>query len=755
MLHLYSRLLKTINNRLKAMRSLFKSLEIRYKFLVSFSIVFFLSMLLCSLFIYVFVRNNIETSIESELNNTTQMIFNLVKTSVTVSIKNHLRAVAEKNEEIVRSLYNQALDNRISEAEAKERASELMLCQTIGTSGYIYGVNSNGMVVVHPQPTLIGSNVAHHDFVSRQMRSPQGYLEYEWKNPGETVPRPKALYMVYFEPWDWIISASAYRTEFTKLVNVEDFRKSILSLKFGKTGYSFVIDSRGTAVIHPKLQGINIFDAEELPNKYLEDMMKRKKGKSVYYWKNPDEPKARQKMVMFNYIDEYQWIVASSCYLDEFYSPLDTIRNFIFGVSIAFFLLMLAITFKISSSITNPLRELMGRFDCVREGDFTARMKNDSTGEVGQLVVYFNRFMDRLETYHQSLQNQIQERRIAQEAQRKSQERYFLLMEAAADPIVTYDMKGNVIYINPAFTRVFGWSLEECVGKRMGHYVPEDNWNETKIMINQVISGNAINNVETRRYSKQGHTVDVSISGAITRDRKGNPSGSIIILRDITKSKQLEKQLIHVGDRERRKIGQDLHDDLCPHLIGIAGLATVLKGDLAVQGHAGEGLADKILVLIEDAIGKARSLARGLCPVHLVSHGLQASLEEIADTLGHASGIKFRFDVDKTVVFQDNSVATHLYYIAREAVTNAVKHSDAGRIELCLSRENELIHMCIKDNGRGIKNTGIQHGMGLQIMAYRAKIIDARFDIETGQNGTMVHVYIKNTLSNAQKEEIV
>lgn len=749
MFHLYSRLRGIMNNRFKGLSVLFKSLKIRYKFFISFSVIFFLSMLLCSLFIYTFVRKNIEANIENELNNTTQMILNMVKTSVTVSIKNHLRAVAEKNKEIVRSLYNQSMNNKITVSEAKKRASEIILSQKICESGYIYCVDSNGKVVVHPRPAVLGSNVAHYAFVSHQMESRQGYLEYEWKNPGETVLRPKALYMAYFEPWDWIISVSAYRNEFNKLVNVEDFRESILSIKFGKTGYSYVIDSEGKAIIHPKLQGVNIFDTEELPTQFLEYMLKKKKGKFIYYWKNPDESVARQKLVMFNYIPEYQWLVASSCYFDEFYSPLNTIRNFIFGISIIFLIVMLAITFKISLSITNPLHELMERFDSVTAGDFTARMTNKSTDEVGQLVVYFNRFMDQLETYNESLQNQIQERRIAEEAQRESQERYFLLMEAAPDPIVTYDMKGNVTYINPAFTKVFGWSLEECAGQRMDHYVPKGSWRETKIMINQIISGDVINNVETRRYSKHGIAVDVSVSGASIPDQNGKLSGSIIILRDITKSKLLEKQVMHAGDLERQKIGQDIHDDLCPHLIGIASLGTVLKGDLAAQGHEREALADKIVLLIDDAVTKTRNLARGLCPVYLVSHGLQTALEEISDAFKYTPGIEFRFELDETVVFQDNSMATHLYHIAREAVNNAAKHSGADIIELSLSRGNGFVHLYIKDNGKGIKDTGITRGIGLQTMAYRAKIIDARFDIKTGSHGSIIHVYIKYPLTIA------
>jgi len=714
-------------------------------------------MLFCNLFIYVYVRNNIEARIESELANTSQMIYDMVNISVTVSIKNHLRAVAEKNLEIVKSLYEKYEKGLITEAEAKNRAADMVLSQTIGSSGYLYCLDSTGLVLVHPSSALIGTNVADFEFVEHMTEFRQGYLEYEWKNPEEFVARPKALYMSYFEAWDWIISASAYRSEFIKLVNVEDFRSTILSLNFGETGYAFVIDKDANAIIHPKLQGVNIFDAEELPNRHLKDMMKRKKGKSVYYWKNPGESRARRKLVMFNYIPEYQWIVACSSYLDKLYQPLGTIRNVILGISVLFFGIMLTITFGISRTITTPLRELMARFNTVTSGDYSARMHNRSTDEVGQLSGHFNQFMDRLETTHNSLQDQIRVRHIAEQATKESQERYFLLMEAAPDPIVNYDMEGRVIYINPTFTRVFGWALEECTGKKMDHFVPENHWAETKTMIQQVISGDGIFDVETRRYSKQRRLVDVSISGASTRDSQGNPAGSIIILRDITRSKGLEKQVLHTEDLERQKIGQDLHDDLCPHLIGIAGLAAVLKEDLGERKDSSTGLAEKIGDLMEDAVDKTRHLARGLCPVHLVAHGLYAALEDIALGFSYHPGIRFEFAGDKDINFQDNNRATQIYHIAREAVNNAVKHSKASRVKISLTLENkdtssEVIHIRIRDNGQGINDDGSSCGIGLQIMEYRAKIIDALFYIKSGADGTCIHIRFDQTVSVRERE---
>ena len=724
------------------------SLQIRYKFLISFALIFFLSMFLCNLFIYVYVRNNIEDRIESELTNTTAMIYNMVNTSVNVSIKNHLRAVAEKNLDILTDLYQRALAGTISREEARQRATEVILSQTIGTSGYLYCLNSHGDVTVHPKSELIGTNVAEHAFVRQMMEKKQGYLEYEWKNPEEKNIRPKALYMAHFEPWDWIIAASAYRSEFRRLVNVQDFRQSILSLKFGQSGYAFVIDRDGQAIIHPALQNINIFQTPELPNQYLKDMMQRKKGRSVYYWKNPEETRARKKLVMFNYIPEYQWIVASSSYLDELYQPLKTIRNVFLGISLLFFSIMLTVTFGISRTITTPLRQLMARFSTATAGDYSTRMRNRSGDEVGQLARYFNRFMDQLETTHQELKDEVRVRRMAEQARNESRMRYYLLMEAAPDPIVNYDMKGRVIYINPAFARVFGWSLEECKGRKMNHFVPEACWPETKTMIHQVRVGQGIFNVETRRLTKDGWVVDVSISGASALDAQGKLTGSIIILRDITRSKNLEKQVMQAGERERMNIGQELHDDLCPHLIGISGLTAVIQKDLKSRHDPAADLAQKMGVLMEDAVEKTRQLARGLCPVHLVSHGFQSALEEIADQFAYYPGIRFACRMDEGVDILEESCAIHLYHIAREAVNNAVKHSNCDHIEISLTRDaaDGLIHLQVTDNGTGIDPEPSGRGIGLQIMAYRAKIIDAQFNIDTGANGTQIHVTLSSII---------
>jgi PAS domain S-box-containing protein len=318
------------------------------------------------------------------------------------------------------------------------------------------------------------------------------------------------------------------------------------------------------------------------------------------------------------------------------------------------------------------------------------------------------------------------------------------VMEAAPDPIITYDMLGCVTYLNTAFSKVFGWTADECLGRKMDHFVPEENWKETDTMIQDVLAGKTLSGTQTRRYNKAGDIVHVSISGSTYRDRHGQLVGSVIILRDITKSKQLEKQVMDIADRERQNIGQDLHDDLCPHLIGIEGLSSALAADLKEDASPHQPLADDIVVLIRQGIDKTRGLARGLCPVHTVAHGLETALQNLA---GHTSSV-YRVDCrllcDNAVSVKDNTAATHLFYIAQEAVNNAVKHSGAQTITIELHLVKDSIQLRIRDDGKGIPAIRPKSGIGLQIMQYRASMIGAGFTIESSDtSGTVVQVLLR------------
>jgi len=140
-------------------------------------------------------------------------------------------------------------------------------------------------------------------------------------------------------------------------------------------------------------------------------------------------------------------------------------------------------------------------------------------------------------------QKEIATRKKTEEALRESENRYRTVLEANPDSVIVYDMEGRVTYLNPTFTRIFGWSLEERLGKKMDIFVPEEDWPNTKRMIEKVLAGENVSGIETHRYTKAGDIIPVSISGAIYNDRDGNPAGSVVNIRDISEQKKLEAQI--------------------------------------------------------------------------------------------------------------------------------------------------------------------------------------------------------------------
>ncbi|HPQ28504.1 MAG TPA: cache domain-containing protein, partial [Desulfobacteraceae bacterium] len=499
----------------------FLNLRLRYKLLISYSAAFIFAITLGSIIIYSLVAKGIEENIENELTSITSTILNMVRTTTAVSIRNHLRAIAEKNQEIVSDFHRQWKNGMLTGQEAMARSRSVFLSQSIGKTGYIFAWdirNAPEAIPLAVHPKIQGEDLSYVDFVQEAARLKSGYMEYRWQNPDEVKPRDKAMYLSYFEPWQWVIAASSYRDEFIELVQMEDLRDSITSLKFGESGYVFVLDSSGNIVIHPNLKGnqYHVKDARGRP--FMQEICKKKTGKIVYSWKNPEEIAFRDKLVVFDYIPEYDWIVASSGYLEEFYGPLNSIRNVIIGVSLAIVILFLLISFWIGSSVTKPLQELMNRFASGADGDLSIRMEEKYKNEIGQLSRNFNTFMERLEVYSRDLEAEISERIQVEDALKVSEEKYRRLYEeskrgeevyrslidSSADAIVIYNLEKEVRYVSPSFSVIFGWKESEVKGKRIP-FIPKSIKDRCVVKIEEVIqNGVPLHGFETKRLTKEG-----------------------------------------------------------------------------------------------------------------------------------------------------------------------------------------------------------------------------------------------------------
>lgn len=194
--------------------------------------------------------------------------------------------------------------------------------------------------------------------------------------------------------------------------------------------------------------------------------------------------------------------------------------------------------------------------------------KDGSPVHVSILGTPINVYDGHFGTY--AIYRDITERKKTEEALTESERRHRIVLASAPDPILVYDMKGRVTYLNPAFTRVFGWSEKEVLGQGID-FIPARNWPETKMMEERILAGEDFSGVESRRLTKDGQIIDVSVSGATFLDNQGRYQGNVVTLQDITQRKMTEEQLRFIAYHDtltglpNRKAFYERLDDLILH----------------------------------------------------------------------------------------------------------------------------------------------------------------------------------------------
>jgi PAS domain S-box-containing protein len=279
----------------------------------------------------------------------------------------------------------------------------------------------------------------------------------------------------------------------------------------------------------------------------------------------------------------------------------------------------------------------------------------------------------------------------------------------------------SILYITPTFARLTGCSREQVVGKKLS-----------------ILSGLTAVQERLRRGVPEGESTLEEAAPYQTaegerwgewrlgpvKDRNGRIAYWLVIMRDITERRRLEKEILEISDREQRRIGQDLHDGLCQQLAGIELMSQVLEQKLTAKSRTDATRAGEIAGHVRDAISQTRLLARGLSPVTLDSEGLMSALQELASNTEKMFAVGCRFECDPPVLVDDHAVATHLFRIAQEAVSNAVKHGKASAITIQLKEQRGRAVLTVTDNGAGFPEiVPRRKGMGLRIMQSRAGMI--------------------------------
>jgi signal transduction histidine kinase len=197
---------------------------------------------------------------------------------------------------------------------------------------------------------------------------------------------------------------------------------------------------------------------------------------------------------------------------------------------------------------------------------------------------------------------------------------------------------------------------------------------------------------------------------------------------------------LEISEREKQRIGEDLHDGLGQSLTGLGYLISAVQERLKNESAPEAAELERITRLVEKTKLQIHDMAWGLFTKELRKGGIAAALKELAIETRDVFGISCRFTGPPAIRLANTNVANQVYRIAQEAVNNAAKHSKGKTIDIRLVRRRGRFVLTVRDSGIGTSQTaGKAIGMGQRIMKYRAEMIGAMLKIDaTRGKGTTV-----------------
>lgn len=201
---------------------------------------------------------------------------------------------------------------------------------------------------------------------------------------------------------------------------------------------------------------------------------------------------------------------------------------------------------------------------------------------------------------------------------------------------------------------------------------------------------------------------------------------------------RLEEEIGRIGEEERRRLGAELHDGLCQHLTAALLNCSAMENQRPPKGEADAAGLTQLRVSLEEAIGMAYDVAKGLCPVDMDPDALLPALERLCQDVRARHTIDCRVQADRAFDIRNPEQTLHLYRIAREAVVNAVKHARCTHIAITLEHVGGDLALTIIDDGQQtVPGVVPEPGLGLRIMRYRAGLLGGTLQITGTEEGGM------------------
>lgn len=310
------------------------------------------------------------------------------------------------------------------------------------------------------------------------------------------------------------------------------------------------------------------------------------------------------------------------------------------------------------------------------------------------------------------------------------------LLNGSLDPALLVDGNGKILMVNSAVATRLGKAPKDLIGASLHDLFPSDVADARLGIVRE-----AIRTGQPVRYQDGhfGRHFDSLVSPV--RGHDGRMECVAVYSRDVTNRHQMDQEILNASTRERQRLGSDLHDRLGQQLTGIRFLSAALAGKARERDASLAADAARIEDLVTEAMEHVRRISRGVAPVGIDDSDLEVAVRQLAVDTEELFKVSCVVSVDVEPGARiDGTVATELYWIAAEAVSNAVRHGHPSRLNIALRVRGDAGSISVRDNGSGLpEKWESSGGMGVRIMRYRASVIGAKMDIESANgDGTTV-----------------
>ncbi|MCW9705859.1 PAS domain-containing sensor histidine kinase [Fodinibius salsisoli] len=326
----------------------------------------------------------------------------------------------------------------------------------------------------------------------------------------------------------------------------------------------------------------------------------------------------------------------------------------------------------------------------------------------------------------------------------QSRARIEAILETTVEGIITISKRGIIKSFNKAAEEMFQYHASEVIGKNVSVLMPAPyQENHDQYISNYLETGERkIIGLgrEVRGKKKDGTIFPIDL--AVSETKFDNEIIFTGMIKDISERRKLENEVLEIAEDERRRIGQELHDDFGQMLSGISLITRNLARKLKANGLPVADEVMEIADMIRETDERARKLAHGLAHIELENEGLGAALAQLCKRFEKFSDIRCRFECDNNLEPKTKRVILHLYRIVQEAISNAHRHGKPSIIIVRLHVKEQYLRLIIEDNGSGFLDGNKMNeikGMGMRTMQYRAHTLGGNMDFaEAAEGGAQV-----------------